>query len=340
MENSTSKRYKFRGGLQYLYFSGEIQAIAIACGELLFEPVENWEKLPPGWNLIEVAGVAVDARDDVYVLSRGEHPVVVLDRDGNFLRSFGEGLFSARTHGIHIGPDGMVYCADDGLHTIQKFTPEGKLLMTLGTPKKPAPRWSGEPFHQPTHAAMSAASGNLYVTDGYGNARVHKFSPDGRHLFSWGSPGIDAGQFMLPHNVAIDREDRVYVADREANRVQVFDRDGAFLAMWHNVHRPDCICLDAEGHAFVGEINGTDVIADAPGLGHRVSVYDLQGKLLGRIGEAEEGEGPAQFIAPHGIAVDSRGDLYVGEVSFTVRRQHMRPRRYLKCLRKFRRIRR
>jgi DNA-binding beta-propeller fold protein YncE len=314
-------------------------ATVVGSGDLLFEPVENWEKLPAGWSMIEVSGVAVDAEDDVYVLNRSDHPVIVFDREGNFLRSFGEGHFSARTHGIHVGPDGMVYCVDDGLHTVQKYTPAGKLLMTLGTPSKPSPRWGGEPFHQPTSAAMSPHTGNLYVADGYGNARVHKFSPEGRHLLSWGSPGIDPGQFTLPHNVIIDKDDNVYVADRESHRIQVFDPGGKFITMWSNVHRPDCLCIDREENVYIGEINGTDVVNDAPGLGHRVSIHDMKGRLRARIGDPEEGEGPTQFIAPHGIAVDSRGDLYVGEVSFTVRGQHMRPRKHLKCLRKFRRLR-
>jgi glucose/arabinose dehydrogenase len=116
-------------------------AMRLGSGELLFEPVEKWEKLPEGWAFIDVAGVAVDARDNVYVFNRGEHPVAVFDRDGNLLRSFGEGLFSQRPHGIHTGPDDSVYCVDDGLHIIRKFTLEGKLLMTLGSPNQPAPKW-------------------------------------------------------------------------------------------------------------------------------------------------------------------------------------------------------
>jgi len=104
-------------------------AMRLGSGTLLFEPVEGWEKLPEGWSFIDVAGVAVDARDHVYVFNRGDHPVVVFDRDGNVLRSFGEGLFSQRPHGIHTGPDDSVYCVDDGLHTIQKFALDGTLLM-------------------------------------------------------------------------------------------------------------------------------------------------------------------------------------------------------------------
>ena len=308
---------------------------ALGSGNLIFEPVEGWEKLPDGWSFVDVAGVAVDSRDNVYVFNRGEHPVVVFDREGNFLRSWGEGIFTQRTHGIHVAPDDSVYCVDDALHTIQKFTPEGRLLTTLGTPTQPSPIWRGQPFNRPTHVAVSPATGDLYISDGYGNCRIHKFSPDGRHILSWGEPGIDPGQFIRPHNVVIDTDDNIYIADRENHRIQVFDSNGRFLTMWNNIHRPDGICLDAEGNFFVGELNGMTGMEGCPGLGHRVSIYNLKGDLLSRFGDPEEGEGPAQFIAPHGVAVDSRGDLYVGDVSFTIRGQHMDPPRELKSLRKF-----
>jgi DNA-binding beta-propeller fold protein YncE len=311
--------------------------MTLGSGNMLFEPVEGWEKLPQGWEFIDVAGVAVDSRDNVYALNRSEHPVIVFDREGNFLRSFGEGQFSDRTHGIYIGPDDTVYCVDDGLHTVQQFTAEGKLLMTLGTARQPAPKWAGRPFNRPTHVAVSPKTGYLYISDGYGNARVHKFAPDGRHILSWGESGIDPGQFIRPHNVAIDKNDHIYIADRECHRVQIFDADGKFLSMWNNIHRPDGICLDAEGNLYIGELNGIGGVDDAPGLGHRVSIYSPEGKLLTRFGDPEEGEGPGQFIAPHGVAVDSRGALYVGDVAYTIRGRHMKPPRHLKCLRKFNR---
>ena len=142
--------------------------------------------------------------------------------------------------------------------------------------------------------------------------------------------------FIDVAGVAVDGKD---VADREAHRIQVFDANGSFITMWNNIHRPDGICLDAEGNFFIGELNGMPGVDDAPGLGHRVSVYNLQGRLQTRFGEPEEGEGPGQFIAPHGVAVDSHGDLYVGDVAFTIRGRHMNPPRHLRCFRKFRRIR-
>ena len=288
--------------------------ITLGSGNLLFERVEGWEKLPEGWFFVDAPGVAVDSKDNVYVFNRGEHPVIVLDRDGNFLRAWGEGMFTDRTHGIHIGLDDSVYCVDDALQTVQKFTPEGKPLMTVGTPYQASPKWGGQPFHRPTHVAVSPVTGDLYISDGYGNCRVHKYSPDGRYILSWGEPGVDPGQFIRPHNVAIDKDDNIYVCETDTHRVQVFDPNGKVLAVWNNICTPNGICLDSEGHLYVAE-EGHGYHSDCPGLGHRVSIYDLQGHLLTRFGDKEEGEEAGEFITPHGAVVDSRSDLYISEVS-------------------------
>ncbi|MFQ5880361.1 MAG: peptidyl-alpha-hydroxyglycine alpha-amidating lyase family protein, partial [Dehalococcoidia bacterium] len=282
----------------------------------------------------EVSGVAVDSKDNVYAFTRGVHPVLVFDRQGSFLRSWGEGLFS-RPHGIHIGTDDFVFCVDDGNHTVRKFTPEGRLVMTIGSERQPSPKWGGKPFNRPTHVAVSPTTGELYITDGYGNSRVHKYTPDGRYLFSWGEPGIDPGQFICPHNVVVDEDENVYTADRESHRIQVFNAKGQLQAIWQNIHRPDGICMDGEGNFYIGELGPIPGLDDCPGLGHRLSIYNLDGKLLTRFGDPEEGEGPGQFIAPHGVAVDSRGDLYVGETSYTIRGSHMDPPKELRSFQKF-----
>ena len=314
-------------------------AVQVGSGTFTFEALETWERLPAGMTLHETPGVAVDADDNVYLLTRNtENPVIVLSREGEFVRSFGAGTFTDRTHAIVVGPDGSLYCADDGAHTITRWTPQGELLLTIGTPGQPAPRFSGEPFNRPTDTAISVNSGNIYISDGYGNARIHRYSPEGEHQLSWGEPGIDAGQFICPHNLAIDDEDRIYVADRECHRVQVFDADGNFITMWNNIHRPCGLTVGPDGNVYIGELNGMAGLGEAPGIGHRVSVLSRDGELLARFGDPDEGEGPGQFIAPHSVAVDSRGDVYVGEVSFTIRGSRLDPPRELKSFKKLRRI--
>jgi DNA-binding beta-propeller fold protein YncE len=299
-----------------------------------FDAQIDWQQLPDGMTLHETPGVAVDAGDRVYALTRNaENPVLVFEADGTFLRTFGAGTFSARTHAITIAPDGTVFCVDDGRHTVTKWSPEGELLLTIGTPDQPAERFSGEPFNRPTDVAI-ASDGSLYISDGYGNARVHHYTAGGELLHSWGSPGIDRGQFMCPHNIGIDQDDRLYVADRESHRVQVFDGEGTLLDVWHDVHRPCGLTVGPDGLVYIGELNGVALMDGALGIGHRLSVYNRSGTLLGRFGAAEEGSGAGEFIAPHGVAVDSRGDVYIGEVSYTIRGSRLDPPRELKSLNK------
>jgi hypothetical protein len=287
-------------------------------GELRYEVAGDWGGLPDGWALNDVAAVAVDGKDRVYVFNRGAHPMIVLDREGKFLRSWGEGVFT-RAHGLHIGPDDNLYCTDDGDHTVRKCTPEGKVLLAIGIPGKPAPYMQGEPFNRCTHTALSPR-GDIYVSDGYGNARVHKFSPDGKLLHSWGEPGCDPGQFNIPHNIWADEQGWVYVADRENHRVQVFNGEGRYETQWNNLHRPCALCAEAgrNGRFFVGELGPTmPVNRDMPNLGPRITVVSHEGKLISRVGTLPAGTKLDQFVAPHGLALDSRGDLYVGEVSYT-----------------------
>ncbi|MCI0782506.1 MAG: hypothetical protein J4N93_14535 [Chloroflexi bacterium] len=308
-------------------------------GEFIYRHVPNWEKMPDGMSFKECPGVAVDSQDNVYVLTRGEHPIIVFDREGNYIRTFGEGQFSAtRTHGMYISHDDSILVADDGIHTIQKFNREGDKLMEIGERNAPAPRWSGQPFNRPTSAAIMPSNGDVYVSDGYGNARIHVYTGSGEYKFSWGSSGIDAGQFIRPHNIAVDSNDRVYVVDRECHRIQIFDPRGNFITMWNNIHRPDSMVL-WQDHIYVGELNGMGGVDDAPGLGHRVTIYDLEGNRVCMFGSQEEGEGPGQFIAPHGIAVDSRGDIYVAEVSYTIRGSKMDPPKVLRSFSKYERVR-
>src|SRR5437867_2406672 len=194
-----------------------------------YDVVEGWEQLPSGYVHRDVAGVAVDGEDRVFLICRGDHPVIVYDRKGNFLSSWGEGQVADRAHGITIGPDGTVFCTDDGNHTVRQFSPPGKLLMTLGTMNTPSdtgydgkdsiriPR-PGGPFNRPTNVAVGP-NGDLYISDGYGNCRVHRFSPTGQLKRSWGVPGKGPGQYHLPgsfaapHGIAVDSRGDIYVSE-------------------------------------------------------------------------------------------------------------------------------
>ncbi len=294
-----------------------------------FEANAGWALPPAGYSWLEVAAVATDSRDRVYVFNRGEHPVLVFDRAGTFLQSWGEGVF-ARAHGITIGPDDAVYCTDDRDHTVRKFTPDGQLLLTLGTSGQPSDtgatsidfrtiRHAGPPFHFPTNVALSP-SGEIYITDGYGNARVHKFTADGKLLLSWGDPGSGPGQFRVPHGIAVDQRGMVFVADRENSRIQIFSPNGEFLKEWTDIARPCQVAFDAAGNLLVAELGyragmwpGT--IPPTPNAtGGRVSIFNPHGELLARWGGGETPTAPGDFFAPHDICCDSHGDIYVAEV--------------------------
>ncbi|MFQ6076210.1 MAG: peptidyl-alpha-hydroxyglycine alpha-amidating lyase family protein [Candidatus Bathyarchaeia archaeon] len=235
------------------------------------------------------------------------------------MSSWGEGYFG-RAHGNCIGPDVSIYCTDDRNHTVTKFDAGGNVLMVLGTKDQPSDTGyrqgpdffeslasithGGPPFNRPTGVAVSS-SGDIFVSDGSGNARVHKFSPDGKLLLSWGEPGPEPGQFRLPHSIWVDRYDRVWVTDRENSRIQIFNAEGKFLTQWTHLIRPTDLCIDEDDAVYVSE------------LCRRVSIFTIEGELLARWGNEGHDVNDPLFVAPHAIAVDSKGDLYVGEVAMT-----------------------
>ena len=297
----------------------EVNELDFGKGKYKYELVDGWAKCPEDWSLVDVGGLAIDKNDRVYVLNRGPYPVLVFDREGSILTSWGEGFFK-RAHGSYVGSDGSVYCTDDSNHTISRFNSTGELIQVLGIKDQPSDTGytrksnlyeslstierGGPPFNRPTGVALSP-SGEIYVSDGYGNARVHKFTPEGTLLLSWGQPGSAPGQFRLPHSIWVDKREHVWVVDRENNRLQIFDASGKFLEEWTSLKRPTDIFIDCDETVYVSEVIG------------RVSIFTIEGELITRWGSEGEKDDNALFLAPHAIAVDSQGDLYVGEVSKT-----------------------
>jgi DNA-binding beta-propeller fold protein YncE len=309
----------------------------LGSGGFAFEVETGWGTLPDGWTYGEVVGVAVDSQDLIYAYTRGSHPVIVFDADGEFVRSWGYGAFPGRPHAITIDAQDRVFCVDDRAHTIFQFNTEGELQGTIGSSGVAGRKWSGDPLNLPTDMAVSPVSGEIFVTDGYGNARVHRFSAEGEHIQSWGESGIAPGEFAWPHNVEISPSGTLYVCDRENHRMQVFDEQGTLLDVWYDVYRPNALTLDAQSNVVVGELCTELFLADAPNLGHRLSIFDKSGKLQTRLGDPFEGEAPGQFIAPHSLATDSQGSIYVGEVSWSMRGRFLHPPREMRSLQKLRR---
>ena len=267
---------------------------------------EDWWTLPEGWEFGWVPAVAVDSQDRVYVYSRSEHPMVVFDRDGNFIDAWGDDILKD-AHGIFIDADDNIYCTERDTHVMRKFTTNGELLMTLGTPDEPGAE--GEPFNKPTDFALGP-DGEMYISDGYGNARVHKYSPDGELIKSWGQPGTGPGEFDLPHCVRVDPRNRLMVADRENNRIQFFTLDGEYIEEWGDLLQPDTIYIDEDDLVYIAE------------LGQRISIMTLDGEVISQWGSERGSTVPGEFLAcPHGIWLDSHGDIYVGEVQADARLQ-------------------
>lgn len=311
--------------------------------EIDFDAVVGWEELPHGYVHKDVSDVATDSNDNVYLLTRYDARVIVYDSAGCFVTAWGEDLLTDRPHGISVGPDDMVYVVDEDDHSVQKFTPQGERLATFGTRGVPSDSGydekagnlkkrvetilrPGGPFNHPTGVAI-AESGELFVSDGYGNCQIHHYAPDGTLIKSWGRPGTDPGEFNVPHSVSLDHKGRVLVSDRENDRIQVFTQDGEFIEMWTDVQRPAATAIDRDGLVFVPEIprpkgdwswvHGT-IEERKPA---RLTVLDGEtGKVVRRLGtgSGEDPAAPGNFAAPHGIAVDGNGDLYVAEVTYSM----------------------
>ena len=284
--------------------------MVVGNGAHKYERKEGWQKLPEYWVLGEPAGIACDSQDRVYAFCRGQHPIIIFDRDGNFVSCWGEGRF-ASPHGIHIGPDDSVYVTDYQSHVVEKYTPSGELLMTLGTRNFAPPVFLRRPFNQPTGVALGK-SGEIYVSDGYANFVVHKFSSEGKLLKTWGTCGSNPGQFAWPHNVAVDGYGKVYVCDRENDRIQIFTADGEFVDMWTDFINPHSLHIDQKRDLIYTAESNLKILSK-PGQESRVTIRDLKGRVLSSW-QGRESDGKGIFEGPHDICVDSHGDIYTAEL--------------------------
>ena len=263
-------------------------------------------KLPEGAKMGAAAAVAFDARGHIYVLTRGAQAFFEFDPNGTFVRSFGDAMFT-RSHGLRIDREGNLWATDVGAHTVVKLNPMGQVLLTIGT-KGQAGEWNeaagSRKLNQPNDIAI-AANGDVFVAQGHtpgltsGDARVLKFDKDGKFIKSWGGKGKGAGQFEVAHGIAFDAKGLLWVADRENQRIQIFDTDGTFVREMKYAGLP---CSFDIGKQFIFMVNG---------FAGQVVKMDLAGKVLAVLGKP--GKGPGEFGEAHFIAVSPKDELYVAD---------------------------
>ncbi len=267
--------------------------------DLGYTVVDSWPRLPSGWKLGQVAGVAVDSRGRYYVYHRGREapPLLCFNRDGALLQSWGEGVYG-RPHMAKCDEEDNLWLIDDGSHVLYLYSPEGEILRTLGT--RGVPGEDGVHFDRPTDIAFGL-DGGFYVSDGYGNTRVARFDKDLRFLGQWGSEGKGRGEFLLPHAITTDPEGLVYVADRTNWRVEIFSPDGLFLRQWTHIGRVFGIVRAPDGYFYT--VDGTH---------GRVTKLGSSGEIVGFFGTP--GDGVGELSTAHDITVASNDDILVAQL--------------------------
>jgi hypothetical protein len=281
-----------------------------------YEVDPAWPRRPADLAWGDMPGVAVDAADNVYVFTRAKHPVQVYDAKGAFVRAWGEDIGSA--HHIKIDGDGNVWISDIKHHVVQKYTPKGKLLLTLGT-KGEAGRDQTH-LHMPTDMAFNSA-GDVFVADGYGNARIVHFDKAGKFKNAWGGLGHGPGQFSIPHAIAWIKG-RIYIADRNNVRIQVFDEKGEFLEEWRDLIVPWGFCVTDKDELWVCgsspmQWRDKDEALGCPPKDQIFMKFSKEGKVtrLFTLPKGMDGkERPGEVNWVHAIAVDSRGNVYLGDI--------------------------
>ena len=265
---------------------------------------EEPDTMPDGWKFGRVSAVTTDSQGEVYVFQRGKKAdsVVVFDAAGKYLRSWGRGFFG-NPHGIRADKDGNIWCVDNGHHQVYKFTRDGKLLLTLGT--KGQTGTTEQTFGSPTDIAWSR-NGDFYVSDGYGNSRVVKFNRDGKFLLSWGKPGSGPGEFRVVHSVAVDSKERVYVSDRENNRIQIFNANGEFLKQWTHLGCTQGLYITSKDEMWIMTHRNNVENGTYDTLAGRLMKIDLEtGKILGAM------ESPGHLLTVKELT----GEIFVGSLT-------------------------
>ncbi len=262
--------------------------------------------VPPNVMMGASSSVAFDSKGHLFVLSRGAQPLTEFDENGKFIRAFGDGLFT-RSHGLRIDKDGNIWATDVGAHTVMKLSPQGQVLLTLGTKGK-AGEWNeaaqSRLFNEPNDIAI-AANGDLFITQGHtpgagkGDPRVLKFDKNGNFIKTWGGKGTDAGKFDVAHGIAIDAKGLLWVTDRENQRIQIFDQDGKYIRELKYAGLP---CALDIGSQYIYMVNG---------FAGQVLRMDLEGKVLAAVGKA--GQGVGEFGEAHFVAVSPKGEIYVAD---------------------------
>jgi|ERR1043166_316752 hypothetical protein len=286
-------------------------------------PATNAAGTAAAWNFIQVSGVAIEASGHILVLHRGAHPLLEFESNGKFMRSWNNVLFSegkvaavaagdrvpgrsfysavygpagcdsCGAHSVRVDPEHNVWVVDATGQVVYKMDPQGKVIMQVG--QKGVAGTGHNNFNLPTDVAF-APNGDFFITDGYANARVVKFSHDGKYLLEWGTRGKGPGQFELPHNVAVDALGRVYVTDRENRRIEVFDANGKFLNQWMTIEGVSGLVMTKDQHLWAGAV-----------------LLNLEGQVLGRLPNGSA-------ASAHGVAVSNSGDVYLAQLNGKVQK--------------------
>jgi DNA-binding beta-propeller fold protein YncE len=284
-----------------------------------YEVDSTWPKpRPAGVEWGAIPGVTVDKQDQIWIFTRAKPPVQVYRPDGTLVRTWGEDIVNC-AHQIKFDPEGNVWLVDVKKHVVMKCTPEGKLLQTLGTPNEPGCDESH--FNKPTDVAFTP-DGQLFVSDGYGNARVVHFDRNGKFVKAWGKLGTAPGEFSLPHSIVIDTKGRLYVADRNNARVQVFDQQGKFLAEWRNVMVPWSLWITANDEIWACGSSPMiwrpkDTVLGCPPKDQFFVKFDTSGRVLQTwtVPKCEDGqEKPGELNWLHSMAFDSKGNIYAVDI--------------------------